>query len=192
MLTINGLATRVSLATALLMALAAAPAAAAECAPEPTTQPFTHLGDHNYYFLAQGGDFEGGLRWTASGAASVVDGANPADPNGAQTASLDVDSSFRSPLVCVDAGRPHLRFGALSRSGTGTLKVDAFLENGSKVALARLSADGYPGWVTTPMIPLADALQIPADGVLQVRLRIAATGGGWLVDGVYIDPYLRG
>ena len=192
MLKINGSASRVAFATALLTALLASPASAAECPTEPTIQPYTHLGDHNHYFLADGGDFEGALRWTALGAASVVDGVNPADPNGTRTARLDPDGSFGSLPICVDGGRPHLRFGAFSRSGTGTLKVDAFLENGSKVSLARLSAGGYAGWTTTPMIPLAAALTIPAGDSLQIRLRIGAAGGSWLMDGVYIDPYLRG
>lgn len=190
-LDINRLTKRAALAGALVMALGAAPASAAECAPEPTNQPFTHLGDYNAYFLAEGGDFEGTPRWTTSGPAWVEDGVNPADPDGSRTARLNSDGSVTSPPICVDAGRPHLRFGALARSGTGTLKVDAFYESGGKVALGKLTPEGFGRWATTPMIRF-DGVAIPEGGSRQIRLRIAAAGGDWLVDGVYIDPYLRG
>ena len=188
----NRLASRVAVASALVMALGAAPASAADCAPEPTTQPFTHLGDYGHYFMADGGDFEGAPVWTTSGNALIEDGVNPADPAGTRVGRLNADGSVTSAPICVDAGRPHLRIGARSRSGTGTLKVDAFYDGGGKVSLGKLTPGGFGGWATTPEIPLAELLAIPVGGSRDVRLRLAAVGGDWLVDGVYIDPYLRG
>jgi hypothetical protein len=189
----NRVAARVALAAALILASAPASALADECAPEPTSQPFTHLGDYNSYFLAEGGDFEGTMRWTTSGPAGVQASINPVDANGALAAKLSSDGSVSSPPICVDALRPHLRFGALARSGTGVLRVDAVHENGTKTPLGRVSADAFRDWATTPMIPLGDALAIPAGDSRKIRLRISAIAGGdWLIDAVYIDPYLRG
>jgi hypothetical protein len=185
-------AARVILAAALLLTVAPASAVAQECAPEPTSQPFTHLGDYNSYFLAEGGDFEGAMRWSTSGPAGVQESVNPVDSNGMRAAKLSSDGSVSSPPICVDALRPHLRFGALARTGSGVLRVDAIHENGTKTPLGRVSADAFRNWAATPMISLGDALGIPAGDSRKVSLRITAIAGGdWLIDGVYIDPYRR-
>lgn len=193
MLKTDCLPMRVGLAAALMIALVPATASAAECPPVPTTQPFIEQGDHNSYFLADGGDFEGELRWTTSGSAGVEPSSNPADPTGIQAAKVKDEGSITSAPMCVDNSHPHLRFGALARGSTGTLRVDAFAEGVTgKVSLGRLGGGSFGSWATTPMVPLASLLDIPAGESRQVRLRIAAASGEWLVDGVYIDPYLRG
>ena len=181
------LAAKTALGAAI--ALAAMPGvASAACPAEPTTQPFTHLGDHDNYFLAPGGDFESAPHWSRYGNATV----EPRSDSSGSAARLSHSSSLTSPAFCVDDERPHLRLAARALSTDGTLRVDAVAEDGSKTLLAKFSADDYMSWRVTRPVLLSAPLGIVAGEARQVRLRVTSQNGAWLADDVYVDPYTRG
>jgi len=175
------------------LALVAVPAAAAAtCAPEPTSQPFAHVGDDNEYFLVPGGDFEGTASWTAAGNAAIVDGGDNGIDAGAKVAKLPQNASVTSESVCFDAARPHLRFVSRAVSSGGTMRIDAIDDSGTKTLLGKFDATDYPRWQATPFVPLAGPLGVTGDASKRAKLRITALNGEWLVDAVYVDPYFRG
>lgn len=175
------------------VALVAMPGvAAAACPAEPTSQPFSYLGDDGHYFLAPGGDFEGALSWTRTGSATVVaSGSNGVD-SGVSAASLPQNSSVTSPVICVDADRPHLRLAARALTDSGTLRLDAIDDAGNKTLLAKFDAAQHVGWRVTREVPLSSALGLSEPQTKQIKLRITALNGGWLADAVHVDPYTRG
>lgn len=175
------------------VALVAMPGvASAACPGEPTSQPFSYLGDEGHYFLAPGGDFEGPLLWTRTGSATVAaSGSNGVD-SGVSAASLPHNSSMTSPTICVDADRPHLRLAARALTDNGTLRLDAIDGAGNKTLLAKFDAAQHVGWRVTGEVPLSAPLGLSEPQTKQVKLRLTAQNGEWLADAVYVDPYTRG
>ena len=175
------------------VALVAMPGvAAAACPAEPTTQPFSYLGDDGHYFLAPGGDFEGALTWARTGSATVVPSGSNGVDSGVSALSLPQNSSATSPAICVDADRPHLRLAARALSANGTLRLDAIDDAGNKTLLAKFDASGHVSWRVTNEVLLAAPLGLTDPHTKQVKLRLTALNGEWLADAVYVDPYTRG
>ena len=82
------------------------------CNSSALTQPFSRWLDLADYELAPGGDFEGST-WTLTGGAQLVAGSEPYRATGAlgsSSLSLPAASSVQSPLTCVDAAYPTIRF----------------------------------------------------------------------------------
>jgi hypothetical protein len=182
-----------SVALSVGVAMAALPAAAAATCPQETTsQPFAGFGDHNHYFLAPGGDFEGDLSWTAAGNPAIVDGVNNGLDSGTRAARLPQNASITSSAICFDVDRPHIRLMARAVTGSGTLRVDAIDAAGTKHQLAKLDGVNHQTWAASPFVGLDPRLNLSGSPSQLAKLRITALTGQWLVDAVYVDPYSRG
>ncbi|CAA9496474.1 MAG: hypothetical protein AVDCRST_MAG38-2954 [uncultured Solirubrobacteraceae bacterium] len=182
----------VGLAVSVGLAMAMPATAAATCAPEATSQPFAALGDENHYFLAPGGDFEGGLSWTAWGNPTIVDGIGNGIDSGTRAVRLPQNAAITSPAICFDVDRPHIRLMARSLTANGTLRVDAIDASGEKNPLAKLDGANHQAWAASPFVNLDPRLELAATPSQLAKLRIIALTGHWLVDAVYVDPYTRG
>jgi hypothetical protein len=159
------------------------------CNPSVLSQPFAPWGDFASYELSPGGTFETAA-WTLNGGAHHVVGSEPYAATGTRghwSLALPAGSSAQSPLTCVDAAYPSVRFFI---SGTGSVAltvVDGSLAIPAGVAVA---ADK---WQPTPvMITTSAVLAATSNGVAQVSLRITALTGSPVVDDVFIDPWFRG
>ena len=161
------------------------------CNTSSLTQPFVPWGDRASYELAPGGAFERSS-WTLDGGAGVVAGSEPYAATGrlgSSSLSLPAGSSARSPLTCVDAAYPALRFFI---AGTGSVEVsiaDGNLEIPVGIAIA-----GGNWQPTMVMVMYLDSVVFGAtsDGTAQVSLRLTALTGDPVVDDVFVDPWNRG
>jgi hypothetical protein len=190
-------------ALALALATAAGTAHAAVTQPScdlPTTQAFLGVdGDINSYFLAPGGNFEGGAPgWALAGGAKLATGNNTAggDPS-AQTTSLSLPagSSATSPLVCVTSLDPWMRFfvrntgASSSRLGVTVLYTLPTGKPGS-ILVAKVSGKGI--WQPTDAYHyVMNMLAMPSPtGTTNVAFRFAPldSAGKWQIDDVWVDP----
>lgn len=198
-------------AGAAIAAIAAAsPAAQAAttttgCGNRAVSTPFAKYGDKNSYFLAPGGSFEAGASgWTLSNA-SVVAG-NESFYLGATTdrSSLKVGGSATTAPFCITKEDPTVRFATKSvASGSGgnysQIQVTALIKSpGGSVTnyyLGALQASGYANWTLSPALSwagtFADYLFGP-DGTASIQLQftVQGQGGNWLIDDVYVDPFM--
>src|SRR4051794_1792968 len=128
---------RIAVAAACGALLALAPAASANCTPG-AKPVFASWGDANYYSLLPNGGFESGKNgWTTSGGATVVAGNEPfsLSGRGASAMSLPLGASATSPMFCIEANTPLMRFvRRLAAGSSGTLRLDAIL-NGVPMSL---------------------------------------------------------
>lgn len=159
------------------------------CNPSALSQPFARWGDLASYELSPGGDFETAA-WTLNGGAHRVAGSEPyaaTGTRGYRSLALPAGSSAQSPLTCVDAAYPSVRF-FISGTGSAALTVvDGSLAIPAGVAVA---ADN---WQPTPvMVTTSAVMAATSNGVAQVSLRITALTGSPVIDDVFIDPWFRG
>jgi hypothetical protein len=168
--------------------LAALPgiASAATCPDENVSQPFAALGDSNSYFIVPGGDFEGQQTWTTTGWAGLQDNERNGQFGGGTTLGMASGATATSPAFCLDAARPHMRF-ALKRYGyVGAVKVEVLQDSGDPIALGVVDAGRT--WDYSPSLLFAPGLNLGADTVVQVRLRMTAIGPVQ-IDAVAVDPW---
>ena len=187
----------VSLAASTGVAHAAATQPTPPACTPPTTTAFASAGDENAYFLAPGGNFEGGAPgWTLAGGAALQAGNNTAggDPTSNTTSlSLPTGSSATSPLVCVGANAPSMRFfvrntgAASSRLGVTVLFTRP---NGKAGSLLLASIAGTGTWAASSTVYyLANLLALVSPtGTTNVAFRFAPldSTGHWSVDDVYV------
>jgi hypothetical protein len=101
--------------------------------------------------------------------------------------ALPAGSSAQSPVTCVDAAYPSVRFFI---AGRGLVAVS--LVEGGTVIPAGIAFAGF-GWLPSPVIATSSAvLAATSNGVAQVSLRLTALAGNPRVDDVFIDPWNRG
>jgi len=159
------------------------------CNTSPLSQPFAPWSDPAWYELAPAGDFES-PGWTLDGGAELVPGSEPYAATGtlgASSVSLPAGSSAQSPLTCVDAAYPTVRFFI---AGDGIVAA-SLVEGG--LAIPAGVAVGSGDWTPTPvMLTTAPLLGLLSGGTAQVSLRITAITGDPKVDDVFIDPWNRG
>lgn len=179
--------------SAFAVLVPAAPAQGAPCPDEPLSRPYVLYLDTNPYFLAPGGDFEGAsTSWSTAGA-SLRPYGRLNDRGGAQVLALPWGASATSPPVCVDVTRTQLRFDVRAASLLTRVRVDAVRGDGRVVPLGSVtSVLETLVWDVSPAIPLASRLGLEGDESVDVRLRLTAVSGAWLVDDVAVDPYKRG
>ena len=180
------------LATAL--ALPASPARAdlldqAACETSELRQPFVAWADPAWYELSPRGDFEQ-PGWTHSGGAERVPGSEPYAATGKVgnwSLTLPAGSSARSPLTCVDARYPTVRFFI---AGTGSVAVSVVYGDitiPAGVAVAGAAWRPSPVTVTTsPIVATASG------GSARVSVRLTGVSGNPRVDDIFIDPWNRG
>jgi hypothetical protein len=159
------------------------------CDVSELSQPFARWLDFANYELAPGGDFESST-WTLTGGAKRVAGSEPYAATGtlgSSSLSLPAGSSAQSPLACVDAAHPSIRFFI---AGTGSVAV-AVVDGGLVIPAGVAVAGGK--WSPTPVMLTSSAvLGAQSGGTAQVSLAVTALSGSPQIDDVFIDPWARG
>ena len=191
-----------AVAAAAVGAVGAAPASASlistsACDNSTLSQPFAQFGDGASYKLAPGGDFENGASgWTLKGGAAVVAGSEPYAATGVQgkaSLSLPAGSSATSPLTCVNAAYPTMRFFA--HTGGLSSVVVTLVYKDPLLGLVPLPAGAVAlngEWSPSlPMLTLAAVPGLLTGGTAQVAIRFTALTGTTQVDDVFIDPFRR-
>lgn len=187
-----------ALTSITLAAVSAAPAAAAECPEQPVKQAFAQWGDTRDYFLAPGGGFEGALSWASVGAPAITLVNEPFNLSGPGLSSLHLKGAqtATTPVLCISQDHHVMRFVGKAQDKTSRLAVEV-LWNDSGVAksdvVGELQADLYQAWKPSEAVPLGDQLPFSAGQVHEGRLRFKLKDGrgDWLVDSVFVDPYVR-
>ena len=159
------------------------------CSPSALTQPFAPWLDFADYELAPGGDFESSA-WTLSGGAERVAGSEPYAATGhlgSSSLSLPAASSARSPLTCVDAAYPSMRFFI---AGEGSVAVS--IVDGDLVLPAGIAIAGSEWWPTPIMVTTSAVLAVLSGGSAQVSVALTGLSGDPRVDDVFIDPWSHG
>lgn len=159
------------------------------CSRAAVRQPFARWLDFAYYALIPDGDFENST-WTLTGGAQRVAGSEPYAATGtlgSSSLSLPSGSSAASPLTCVDATHPSLRFFI---AGTGSVAVSVVI--GSSVIPAGVAA-ASGDWTPTPVMLTSSAvLGATPGGTAQISVTLTGLTGSPRVDDVFIDPWSRG
>lgn len=159
------------------------------CNGSALSQPFARWLDFAHYGLAPGGDSESST-WTLTGGATRVAGSEPYAATGTLgsfSLSLPAGSSAQSPLTCVDAAYPSIRFFI---AGHGMVAVSVV--DGSSVIPAGVAIAGLIWWPTLIMPTSAPVLGALSGGTAQVSLRFTGLSGSPRIDDVFIDPWARG
>ncbi len=197
----RGVLGAIGLATAAT-ALPAVPAQAAlisttACDNSALTQPFTRWRDTNPYKLAPGGSFESAAGWSLSGGAKIISGSEPYGVTGSVGKSslyLPPGSSAQSPLTCVNAAYPTLRFFGHNSGLLSTVVVSVVYPEpliGSLVLPVGVVALS-PNWA--PSAPMLTASAVPgllSGGTTSVAVRFTALLGASQIDDVFVDPRMH-
>ena len=158
------------------------------CNASALSQPFARWLDFAQYELAPGGDFERS-RWTLTGGAKRVTGSEPYAATGtlgSSSLSLPAGSSAQSPLTCVDAAYPSIRFFI---AGQGSVAVNVVDGSSGLVIPAGVAVAG-DDWSPTPvMLTNSAVLGALSGGTGQVSLTFTGVSGSPRVDDVFIDPW---
>jgi hypothetical protein len=195
-------------AAALLAMLAPASSVAAAATsttswtlcPGTLSQPFSPWADLNSYTLAPGGSFEGSMtEWSLGGGASVTSGSQTYAGTGVSSLSVPVGATAVSPEICIDPTRETFRFFARNSSGVSTAKLKVEILYPTKSGSWKTILGGImdtakvKGWQVSPIYSNSSDLAL-LSGLANppVRYRFTASGGGWQVDDVYVDPFRRG
>jgi len=156
------------------------------CNLSALSQPFAPWLDFAQYELAPGGDFESST-WSLTGGAELVAGSEPYAATGtlgSSSLSLPAGSSGQSPLTCVDAAYPSIRFFI---AGQGSVAVNVV--DGSTVIPAGIAVAGGE-WSPTPvMLTLSAVLGALSGGTAQVSVSFTGLSGSPRIDDVFIDPW---
>jgi len=190
--------------TAVVTALVAATTAASSQAGSsalfcPTSSgismPFYPWGDPSWYVLAPDGGLEGGgAGWTLNSGAAVRLGNEPYRVHGAwdsRMLDLPAGASATTPALCIDASLPTMRFFVSGLwSGGSRLTVEAlYVDSYGVEAWRKISSiTTMSGWEPSKVFRLPDKIQSPS-----VRFRFSVSGGfgGYRLDDLYVDPYIR-
>jgi hypothetical protein len=159
------------------------------CNLSALSQPFARWLDFAEYELAPGGDFDGST-WTLTGGATRVAGSEPyaaTDTLGPSSLSLPSGSSAQSPLTCVDAAYPSIRFFI---AGQGSVAVNVI--DGGSVIPAGAAVAGGEWSPTLVMLTSSAVLGALSGGTAQVSVTFTGVSGSPRIDDVFIDPWGRG
>jgi hypothetical protein len=159
------------------------------CNGSGLTQPFLRWLDPSWYELAPGGDFESAA-WFLSGDAQLVSGSDPYAATGSlgsQSLSLPTGSWAESPVTCVDAAYPSIRFFI---EGVGSVAA-GLIYQGTYIPTGVAVAGGE--WQPTPvMVTDSSVAGLLSGGSAPVSVRVTALSGHPEVDDIFIDPWNRG
>ena len=181
----------------LLALVAIAPATASarwhsdpEACTDPSSQPFLSWGDDDLYRLAPGGDFEGALPdWNFDGDSGTVSESSPL--GGDTVATLAPGSRVTTAPICTDGTELFSRMFSRSADGDprSAIVVEAIAPNGRSRLVGFTRSDDEWGPTHRFLAPLGFARA----GYDSFRYRFTAIGRGTtLIDGIYIDPRIRG
>jgi hypothetical protein len=189
---------------ACVASYAAAPAKAGLLSCGKGSQPFLAVdGDSaTYYAMSNGGFESGSTSWSLSRGASVVSGNEPwVVGGGTHSLSLPSGSSAVGPKTCLALLSPMLRMFASDAGGTDsglrvTIEYRSLL--GSLLGVSSFTtfgANDYRSWRPTERVnvPLGILSGVPLlTAYFQMRLTPIGSGSKWLVDDVFVDPFVHG
>ena len=202
--TIYRIRTLCAVATALAAMAVPATAAAGPltdnapgCESQILGQTFLPWADVASYTLNPGGSFEDGAAgWSLAGA-SVAKGNEPfqvTSESDSRSLSMPIGSSAVSAPICVGLEHPDIRFFANASSPTARLYVDVLFEDASGNVLSATigSVTGNTGWApTAPIAIVANLLPLLPGNHTAVAFRFRTSGGSFVIDDLYVDPYQR-
>ena len=157
--------------------------------------------DNGLYFLAPGGDFEGGAAgWQLEGGATVAGGSSAFSPlgSGQHSLRLRAGSSATSPAFCVDERYPTFRV-TVGQLGTRKAKVRVSvvypgLEKNVRKE-ADVDGDEKQRWRLSKRMNLKPTLGQKQGGWRLVALRFEVlkeeVGADARIDDVLVDPRMR-
>lgn len=191
-----------AIAIALLaLAVLAGSAQAASCPSAGAKQAFSQWGDQRNYVLAPDGGFEaGGVGWSPSGGAAVVEGNESFylnEPDDSKSLSLPAGSTVISPPICMSIDTPSFRLMARNTGDpTSKLRVEAsFKLLGLLRTRVVSNLTAGPTWAPTKSISTVLTLATIIGALIPSAIRIEVTPlddrGQWQVDDLYIDPFRR-
>ncbi len=164
----------------------------AVCPGQTFLQPFTELGDSNYYTLVEGSESaETGAGWELLNGASVVEGTRP-DGSSGGVFDLPAGAVAVSPPTCVTLLYPTARAWVQDVAGGGGVQVGVYYP-GTKApkSVGALNAKANKGWELSAPFNVQPQLGGKDEGVREVRFVYANTGrGDYHVAGLYVDPRL--
>jgi hypothetical protein len=191
---VGGVSIAIALGLAAALALPVSAAAAdpvnlSACNNAALSRAFAPWADPSSYELAPGGDFESAA-WTLEDGAQLTAGSEPYAATGSLGDSsllLPAGSSAESPLTCVDAAYPTVRF---FMTGGGVVAVSV-VDDGLAIPAGIAVATG--DWQPTPvMMTESPLLGVLSGGTAQMSLQLTALAGDPQIDDVFIDPWNRG
>jgi hypothetical protein len=191
----------VFLISAILAALAAAPVSSAatssSCYYGPASHPFASWGDVASYTLVPGGSFEtGALGWTLAGGARVVSGNESYYANSrydSHSLAVPAGSSATTPPFCVGLTRPTIRlFVVNGGSSASRLRVKVVYRGllGILGVLDGGTVSAGSGWKPSPIM-LATLNAPLGTKSAQFVFTPADSSGAWLIDDLYVDPWVN-
>jgi hypothetical protein len=193
-----------SLATAATAQAGVLTSSASDCDAQTLSHPFLRWADPFSYFLVPDGSFAGGGDgWTLDGASIAAESATQ-DVSGSGTQAalrLPAGASATSPAVCVGILDPTTRFFVRNTgSALGSLRVEVLFEDAAgnehalPVGLVTGLLAGRSWSPSLPQLLVANLLPLLPGDRTAIALRFTAVGpqSGWLVDDVYVDPYMKG
>lgn len=167
-----------------------------------SSQVFAQFGDYAQYRLVPGGNFEGPSGWSFSGGARTVAGNEPFNVGGggAHSLSLPAGSSATSPVSCLGANDPTLRFFVIETgASSGSLQVEVLFRTLLGILPVKLklaSVNGTSAWQPSQTIlNLSSVLgSLSLDLKAGVQFRFTPKSGflapaSFRIDDVYVDPF---
>jgi hypothetical protein len=174
------------------------------CDRQELVQPFGAFGDTGNYVWAPNGGLESRTTgWALTGSAAVVPGNEPFYVHGktdSKSLSIPVGSTATTPAICFGALYPWTRLFVNGPAGS-SLRVDLkYVDTGGVLQSATLATlTGAGEWQLSPRIYAASFLvssfsklgYVAASGerYSAVAYTFTPTGGAWLIDDVYVDPF---
>lgn len=164
----------------------------AVCPGQTFLQPFTELGDSNYYTLVEGSESAAtGEGWELLNGASVVEGTRPDGSRGG-VFDLPPGAVALSPPTCVTLLYPTARAWVQDVAGGGGVQVGVYYP-GTKGPrpVGALNAKSGQGWELSAPFNVQPQLGGKEEGVREVRFVYANAGhGDYHIAGLYVDPRL--
>ncbi len=166
----------------------------AVCPGQTFLQPFTELGDSNYYTLVENSESAAtGEGWELLNGASVVEGTRPDGSRGG-VFDLPPGAVAISPPTCVTLLYPTARSWVQRETASGTQIKVAVLYSTMEAPknVASLTATLNGGWELSAPFNVKPQLGGREEGVREVRFAYAnlSARGDFHVAGLYVDPRL--
>jgi hypothetical protein len=167
---------------------------AGPCQVRATSAAFQRWGDHNQYFVADGGTFEGwSSAWEMRGAAWHGFGQNPHGYAGPGQRSLQLSAwgAVKSPSMCVFENEDALRFAYKAPHAGAILQVWVEVENerGYAYTSTYITAADHQ-WNISPIIDMPSLRDPQGQQWVTVYIMALDAWGTWMVDDVMIDPWI--
>ena len=169
-------------------------AMASPCEARNTWAAFSGWGDSNQYFLANGGNFEGGATsWRLWNGGTTGWGQSPFGYAGPGSRSLQLPSwaGTLSPAICVFQNEESLRFAYKAPKPGAVLQVwiEVSGPQGYAYTNTYITASSW-WWDVSPIIPMPNLRDAHGRQWVTIFMMPVDNSGTWSVDDVMIDPWI--